>query len=242
MLSLFKKRTFKALPPVLAVPTMLAVLLLAPAPASVFGIVSGYNYGGSACSSASVAGTPAQPQTVGTSILLTATATACTHPEFEFFVQPPGGAWTAVTGMLTWPQNTFTWNTTGAPGVWGIGVWARHSGSTARYEVYDLSTYALTGTCTSTTLTITPAQPQTKGTSETLTATSTGCPTPQYRFWILIGKKWASFGPYSGSTTATWRTASYHFKRGTYQVGVWARQVGSHHAYDTYSIVSFRLT
>jgi trimeric autotransporter adhesin len=219
-------------------------LLLAPAPASVFGIVSGYNYGGPACTSASVAGTPAQPQTTGTSITLTATATACTHPEFEFFVQPPNGAWTPVTGMLTWPQNTFTWTTTGAnPGVWGIGVWARHSGSTARYEVYDLSTFQLGGTCTSTALAITPAQPQAKGTVETLTATSTGCPNPQYKFWIKIGTIWASFGPYSGSTTATWRTASYHFKSGkTYQVGVWARQVGSSRKYDTYSIVSFRLT
>jgi hypothetical protein len=237
------KRHAKRIIPAGAVMSVLALSLLM-APAAIVGLGTGYGYGGPNCTSASVTASPAQPQTVGTSVLLTATATACTHPEFEFFVQPPNGAWTAVTGMQLWPNNTFSWNTTGdTPGVWGIGVWARHSGSTARYEVYDLSTNAIGGFCTSTTLTITPPQPQVKGTVETLTAASTGCPNPTYKFWIKIGKTWAAFGGYSALTTATWRTANYHFRHGvTYQVGVWARQANSVRKYDTYSIVSFRLT
>lgn len=32
---------------------------------------------------------------------------------------------------------------------------------------------------------------------------------------------------------------NYHFHKGRYLVGVWARQVGSIHAYDSYAIITF---
>ncbi|HEY6115540.1 MAG TPA: hypothetical protein VI172_06240 [Candidatus Dormibacteraeota bacterium] len=236
----FLKRHTSRLVPAGAVSGVLAASFLL-VPAAVTGLGIGYDYGLPACTSAKVTASPSSPQLPGTSVTLTGTATACTHPEFEFFTQAPGGPWVARTPMLTWPNNTFVWNTTNLKsGVWGIGVWARHSGATAAYEKYQLATFTLLGTnCTSGSISASPAQPQPQNTAITLTGAATGCSTPEFRFWAQSGATWISLGNYSTTTTKVWNTHGY--ARGPHRIGVWVRQVGSTHAYDSYAIVTFEV-
>src|SRR5256885_16635701 len=81
------------------------------------------------------------PKAPGATVTFAATSTGCTTPEYKFFVQPPGGSWTASTAF---GANTWAWNTTGlANGVYGVGVWVRQSGSGGPYGGYWIRTYKL---------------------------------------------------------------------------------------------------
>lgn len=191
-----------------------------------------------ACTSASLSATPSSPQVAGTSITLTASSTGCPNPEYRFFVQKPGGAWTAMTAF---GANTWTWSTTAqAPGVYGVGVWVRGAGTGASYDAYYLGTFTLTpAACTSASLAPGTMPPQEPGASVTFTATSTGCSNAQYRFWLLApGGSWTIQRDWGA---ATWSWSTVTAARGTYQVGVWARQTGSNAAYDGYAITTYKL-
>src|SRR5712692_368348 len=135
----------------------------------IIGLGTGYSYGGPNCLSANITAGPAYPQLPGTMVTLTATATNCTHPEFQFYVQVPGGLWTAKTSFLPWGQNTYSWDTTGlSAGNYGVGVWARHSGSAGSYEAYYIGTYQLAvSNCQTASLTASPAAPQSPATNIT---------------------------------------------------------------------------
>jgi len=71
------------------------------------------------------------PKPVTTPILWTAVATGGTAPQFQFWVLPPGGPWTG--GQPYSGSATFVW-TPGAPGAYGVCVWAKSSGSSALKE------------------------------------------------------------------------------------------------------------
>jgi cysteine-rich secretory family protein len=192
-----------------------------------------------ACTSASIAPNVASPQTSGATITFTATATHCTTPQFEFFLQPPGGSWNAQTAGFG--ANTWAWNTTGmAPGVYGVGVWARQTGAFNRYDSYWLGTFTLSNvTCTAATLSTPTVSPQAAGAVITFTAAATRCPSAQYRFWMVPhGGVWTMQRDY-GAATWTWNTAG--LAPGTYQLGVWARQPGSTNAYDAYGFTTFAI-
>ncbi|HMC69706.1 MAG TPA: hypothetical protein VKJ07_11175, partial [Mycobacteriales bacterium] len=181
-----------------------------------------------ACSTASLSPSTAPPATPGATIAFTASSTGCTSPQYRFFVQAPGGSWTATTG---YSGATWSWSTAGlAPGVYGVGVWARNAGSPLAYDSYWLGTYALTvATCTSSTLSTATVSPRAAGGTVTYSASATGCPDAQFRFWLLKpGGSWSMQRDY-GASTWTWSTAG--LGAGTYQVGVWARQAGSANAY-----------
>ncbi len=239
-----------------AVGGVLAVSLFVGVPGTI-GLGTGYAYpGATACTSASISAAPGSPQVVGTVVLLTASATTCTHPEFLFYLQFPGGPWLPDAGYLPWNGTstaTKSWTATGiGPGTYGIGVWARESGSTAPYEAYALSTYILGGNCTTVTITPSVASPQSPGTAVTFTASATGCPSPRFEWWALIPgqSNWlliqnyplgGSFGRGSGNTY-TWIAGQTALSaQGTYQIGVWATQ-GFTHVYDAYSIITYTLS
>jgi len=190
----------------------------------------------SGCRSSWMSPTLASPQSPGATVNFTATSTGCATPEYKFFLQAPGGAWTAQTA---YGAGTWAWNTTGlAAGTYGVGVWVHSVGSAAAYEAYWLGTYTLTGpTCTAASLSTTTTSPQIAGAG--ITYTATGCSGAQYRFWTLApGGSWTMQRDY-GANTWTWNTAG--LPAGTYQVGVWARQPGSANAYDAYGITTFEL-
>jgi hypothetical protein len=189
-----------------------------------------------ACSSALMAPSVASPVVSGTTVTFTAASTNCASPEYKFFVQTPGGSWTAQTGF---GANTWAWNTTGlANGVYGVGVWVRQAGSGASYEAYWLGTYTLSVlTCTAATISTTTSSPQPPGASISFTAAATRCPGAQFRFWMLPpGGAWTMQQDY-GSGAWTWSTTG--LAPGTYQVGAWARQVGSTSSYDSYGLTTF---
>jgi outer membrane protein assembly factor BamB len=193
---------------------------------------------GTRCTSASMSPGVASPQAPGATVTFTASSTTCTTPEYKFFLQPPGGSWTAQTGF---GANTWAWNTTGlANGVYGVGVWARLTGSGSSYEAYWLGTYTLSVlTCTAATMSTATAPPQPPGTSITFTAAATRCPGAQFRFWMLPpGGSWTMQRDY-GVNSWTWDTTG--LAAGTYQLGAWARQPGSTSSYDAFGFTTFRL-
>ncbi len=188
------------------------------------------------CTSASMSPDVASPQAPGATVTFTATSTGCSTPEYKFFLQPPGGSWTAQTGFggATWP-----WNTTNLPdGVYGVGVWVRQTGSPASYEAYWLGTYTLSvQTCTAATVSTATASPASPGTSVTFNAAATRCPGAQFQFWLQPhGGSWTVQRTY-GVNTWTWNTTG--LPAGTYEIGVWVRQAGSTSSYDAYGFTTF---
>src|SRR4029077_12097059 len=144
------------------------------------------------CTGITASAAPATPQLSGTVVTLSASASGCPSPRYQFWILPPGGAWTVVQAYSS--TTTFTWNTMHDPAasyLWT--VWARDASSSANLDTYFPGTnYTLTTQpCTVVTASATPASPQTVGAVVTLSATASGCPNPQYQFWILPpGGKW----------------------------------------------------
>ena len=185
---------------------------------------------GAPCSAVTLAFNPASPQTAGASVGLTGSATGCPNPQYEFWVQPPGGAWSLLQSYGATP--TATWNTSGmAAGTYLFDVWARQSGSTADWEAHisPNPTYTLQApvVCTAVTWNApSPASPQAPGTQVALNVSSTGCPNPVYQFWVQPqGGVWSILQPYSASASANWNTTG--LATGTYAFDVWAKQSGS---------------
>jgi hypothetical protein len=185
---------------------------------------------GPACTSVSWnAPSPASPQAPGAQVTLSATASGCPNPVYQFWVQPPGGAWAILQAYSA--ASTATWNTAGQPGgTFTFDVWARQSGSAASYEAHlsPTPTYVLqTGApCTAVTLTFNPASPATAGATIQLNALASGCPTPEYQFWIQApGGQWTIVQPYGSASTFSWNTAG--LPPGAYLFDVWVRQAGS---------------
>jgi len=172
---------------------------------------------------------PASPQAPGTTVTFSGTAAGCPNPVYQFWVQPPGGAWTILQAYSA--SSSATWNTTGlAIGTYLFDVWAKQSGSSASWEAHvsPNPTYTLqTGPpCTASTLTFTPASPQARGTQVNLTGSASGCPNPVYEFWIQApGGAWTILQAYSSSSSATWNTTG--LAAGTYLFDVWVKQSGS---------------
>ena len=190
-----------------------------------------------ACSSASITPSVPAPQAPGAMITFTAASTGCATAEYRFWVLPPGGAWTATTayGGAGW-----TWSTSGlVSGTYQVGVWARQSGSAAAYEAYGITTFALgVGGCVSAALTPGTAPPQSRGARVTFAASSSGCSSPQYQFWLLApGGSWTAVQPYG--VADTWQLDSSLYPSGNLQVGVWARQPGSSQAYDAFWVNTY---
>jgi hypothetical protein len=192
---------------------------------------------GPACTSVSWnAPSPASPQAPGAQVTLSATASGCASPQYQFWVQPPGGTWTIL--QTYGAASTATWNTSGlAGGTYIFDVWAKQSGSSASYETHlsATPTYVLqTGApCTGVTLTFNPPSPSTAGTAVQLNAVASGCPTPQYQFWILApGGTWTVVQAYSSSSTFTWNTAG--LPPGTYLFDVWVKQAGSSASWEAH--------
>jgi len=80
------------------------------------------------CMSASAAAVPASTAARGTTVVVTASASGCPSPLYQFWVLAPGGAWTI--GQAYSSSATFNWNTTGkAAGTYYISVWVRDASS-----------------------------------------------------------------------------------------------------------------
>jgi len=180
------------------------------------------------CTTVSFTANPASPQAQGTVVAVNATASCGTSTaQYKWWVQPPGGAWAMV---QDWGGNTFSWNTTGlAAGAYRLAVWARAVGSTADLDsasAQDYSLVALLSPCTAVPISPSPASPQLSGTTILWTATaSCGTSTAQYKWWVQPPRgAWAMVQDWGGNTFS-WNTTG--LAAGAYNVGIWARAVGS---------------
>ena len=123
---------------------------------------------------------PAAPQAPGTLVTLSGVAGGCPNPQYQFWIQPPGGAWALLQAYSS--SSTAVWNTGGAAtGTYLFDIWVKQLGSSATWEAHispNPSYLLQTGPpCTSSTLAFNPASPIKAGMSSIqLTATSSGCP------------------------------------------------------------------
>ena len=195
----------------------------------------------SGCSTAGISANPPSPQKPGTTVTITGSATCQGTPTYRFWVGQNGGWSIAQDYSLS---STFVWSTTGkAPGAYGLEVDVRDQGSTVVYEKVANMTYSL-GTanaapCSGASLAASPTSSPTGG-SVLFTASASGCPTPNYRFWVGQNGAWTIARDYSTANVFTWTGTG---KAGSYGIEVDVRNAGSSVAYDhvaniTYSVVA----
>jgi len=187
------------------------------------------------CSSASLSPSTAS-QLAGSTVALTATATGCVNPQFEFWVQYPNGTWNLKQG---WGGATFNWDTTGlAPGTYTVHAWANRTGTA--WEAIGSATITLTG-CTS--ASVSPATGSSAaGTSVTFTVTPGGCTNAVYEFWLQDPSgTWHLKQPWGTANTWTWSTTGS--AKGTYTIHVWTNAQGaSTITYETIGAATYSLT
>jgi hypothetical protein len=101
------------------------------------------------------------------------------------------------------------------------------------------SAHAATTACTSASMASNaPAPP---GAVVTFTAISTGCSTPEFKFFLeTAGGAWVAKTGYGAPSSWTLDTTGY--VAGVYGVGFWVRQMGSTAAYEEYWIGTFTLS
>jgi photosystem II stability/assembly factor-like uncharacterized protein len=192
-----------------------------------------------ACTAVTLGAAPSSPSAPGTTVVFTGTATCPGTATYRFWIRPPGGSWTIKQNYST--SNTFTWNTTGLPaGTYGVEVDVRNQGSTVSYEAVKTISYVLGVTpCTTPTLTANPTSPGATGASVTFTATTSGCPTPNYRFWVQPpGGSWTIVQNYSSANTFVWNGAGL---AGTYHVEVDVRDASETTAYDAVNNITYQV-
>ncbi|MDX6257368.1 MAG: virginiamycin lyase, partial [Frankiales bacterium] len=195
------------------------------------------------CASVAVAPSVTSPQNVGTAVTLNATSAGCTDasPNYRFYLRSPAAAWSIVQPFSTSPS--FAWNTTGyAPGTYLIGVWVKDALSTKTYDAYAFGTFTLQSpNCTSTNMSGSAQSPQVIGATVTFTASALGCPSPRFQWWVRNPEAiWSIAVPFAAGNTFSWDTTT--LEAGTWQIGIWAKQVGSSKSYDAFSFLTYTLT
>jgi len=177
------------------------------------------------CTAADVIGSPPSPEPPGAVIQFVATATGCSKPLYEFWLQYPDGKWVLA---KRWGTGSWTWSTKGLPvGTYALHVWANQTGDpTATWQTYAETLYPLAVLPHCVTASLAPSSStQSVGTSVSFTAASTGCGTPVYEYWVQDPSgSWTMRRPFSLDPTWTW--SSMGLVPGTYTVHVWANQYG----------------
>jgi len=172
--------------------------------------------------------------------MLSASSSGCASPQYQFWVQPPGGSWTV--GQAYGPATTWQLDTSRyAAGIFQIGVWARAAGSLNSYDAFFVSSYPITTStsCVVSALKADVVPPQPVGSTITFTPQQTNC-AKQYKFWLLPpGGSWTVMQAYGAGSTWTWNTSSW--RAGIYEVGVWEGAASSPLSYESYAITTFTL-
>ena len=207
------------------------------------------------CSAVGTAPSPATPAAVGALVTITAHATGCPNPLYQFWIQAPGaGGYTVAQAYST--SAGLSWNTTGkAPGVYHISTWVRdtsspgtYGNSLGRWDAYSNGSYALTS-CSSLSVSVAPPSPAGVGTGVTLTAHASGCAGPLYQFWLLApgASSYTLAQAYSSNGIYSWNTTN--LSPGIYHISVWTRDSNSGGAFsnglgswDAYNTNQYTLT
>ena len=155
----------------------------------------------------------------GTATVKWQAARTCHTPVANYVVvAQPGGMQMTVPGSQT--SASFTGLTNGVN--YSFTVTANNPDGT---DSLTSNTVTPGTSCTSASLSATPDAPQSAGVAIQFTATSSGCPNPQYEFWVQNSKgTWViqqSFG------RNTWIWDSYPYAAGTHAIRVWANHATS---------------
>jgi len=201
------------------------------------------------CSAVTLTVSPPTGAQVGAIVTVTARASRCVSPLYEFWILAPGASsWQLSQAYSTTP--TLRWNTSGAnPGLYAVQVWVRDANSAGVYgnrfgrsDAYASSLYALkSSACSSVTVSSSPSGSASVGTTVTLTARASGCPSPLYEFWIIRSgaSSWQIVQVYSSNAAWLWNTSLA--AKGTYLVQVWVRDLNSAGRWDAYGSSQFTL-
>jgi hypothetical protein len=189
---------------------------------------------------------PLSPSDAGTTVTLTAgtPVAGCSNPRFKWLVRDTAGLWHVLADYPV-ATNTFNW-TFSTAGTFLLEVQVRQSGSLAGYEAYSYITYTLfvppaARPCSAVNLTPDMAAPQSPGAVVTFTATSAGCNSPVYLFYVLPpGGTWALKQPYGAPATFIWNTSG--LSPGPWQIEVLAKQSGSAASYQSLALITYQLT
>jgi len=217
---------------------------------------SAFDYTLTTCSTMTATPAPATSASIGTPVTVTGTAGGCTAPQYEFWLLSPGGSWSLVQAYSS--SGTFNWKTGGlAPGAYRFSVWARDTNSPGvagsspnTYDTFSAFDYTLTtAPCTGMSASAMPANAATRGTTVTVTGSATGCPLPQYEFWLQVPNgTWTLARGWSSTATFTWDTTTT-MPAGSYRFSVWARDASSSgtngsapNTYDAFSAFSYVLS
>ena len=207
------------------------------------------NYGGGApelwselsshfgrCAAATIAASPVSPSGTGAQVSITAGASGCTDPQYRFWVQAPGGAWSVV---RDWGSSAaYTWTATGAAGVYHLEADAR-AATSGGYDAVANLTYSLKA-CTGASLSPDVASPQRPGTTITFTGSATCAGTPEYRFWVRPpGGAWGIVRDYGAGASYGWNTTG--MRLGAYEVEVDVRDHGATAAYESVADIAYTL-
>jgi cell wall-associated protease len=175
------------------------------------------------------------PQLVGTTIVFTAVATGGTAPQFQFWVQPVGGALSILCAYSS--STTCPWTPSFA-GDYFIFVWARSAGSSATFEADRIASFWITTITPVTGVSLTPDKPSPRpvGTTIVWTAAATGGTAPQFQFWVeRVGGPFTLLCAYSASATCPWTPSV----AGDYFIIVWARSAGSSAIFEADRVTTF---
>jgi len=200
----------------------------------------------STCSSTIASTVPSQATIPGNNVTITAAASGCGTPLYEFWVLPPGGLWALAQGYST--SASFKWGSAGkASGSYRFSVWARDASSTASYDSFSAFGYTLLPVCSSVSVSTLPSTAAGVGNNVTVTASAAGCSSPVYEFWLQSpGGTWSMVQSYSASPVFKWVTAGK--AKGTYRFSVWARDASSPgysgtppYTYDAFNAFAYSL-
>ncbi|TMD94077.1 MAG: hypothetical protein E6I72_13965 [Chloroflexi bacterium] len=184
------------------------------------------------CSGATLSTDKPSPQTAGATVVLTGGASCPRTPQYQFYMQTAAG-WSVVQNYGA--SNMFTWHTT-AGGHYRLEVDVRDAGATASYETYADLDFTVDAPCSSARLSASPAGTAGTGSTVVLSATSSGCPTPNYRFLVGHAGRSTVAQAYGPTSTFSWNTAG--LAAGVYALEVDARNQGSGAGYEAYSVIS----
>ncbi len=197
---------------------------------------------GTVCTGATLSSTDSSPQPVGTAVPLSATASGCSSPLYQFWMLLAGGQWTVLRDYSA--TSTYSWDTTGLPtGSYTLDVWVKDSASNAEFDAEETIPFALgSSLCAGATIQTSAASPQSSGTTITVTGGSSACGSPLYEFWLLPpGGGWNLAQAYGASDVWGWDTTGA--ESGAYEIGIWVKDSSSPtQDYDTELAIPFTLT
>jgi len=182
----------------------------------------------------------ASPQPEGMTVTFTAEANGGSGSyQYKFYFRNPNGQWAMVQDYSS--SSNYIWNTAGFTGTSYIQVWAKNTGATDAYQVWDTSCCIVssdTNPPTSVSLSSNLPNPQPEGTVVTFTAQVTGGNgNYEYKYYLCNPNgQWAMVQDYSASPNYVWNTTGF---AGTSYLQVWVRNAGSPDTYQVWNTAQF---